>query len=473
MPHTSSEKRREILDATGHTLVTGGPGSGKTTIALRKALKRIEEGILPGQSVLCLSFSREAVARILTTAREQIPKASQSLLSIQTFHSFFWEILRGHGYLLGSPKHLSLLAPQDERALSNGLKGDENDPRMIEWFAERERIFRSEGRIAFDLFAPKASELLSRCSAIRRVYGERFPLIIVDEAQDTSLTQWMCINCLSDYSQVLCLADLDQQIYDFLPGVGPERIRQIESELSPLKIDLGSENHRSPNSEILAFGNEILAGVSRAGSYAGISQINYNPSAEQRDKSIRESVGRTKRLVTNSTGHTPASIGFFATSDRGAALISKALHGGPYPISHRLLFDESATLLSSRFLAFLLEPKDSEGALADLAQALELLSMVFRSKGTKGGLATAANLQSWATDTLLGKTPNRKLFKQLALLLTNLQSVRFCGNPAKDWTSVRQMLHETGVSELKEIDQSLEYLMAFNRGKRHFRCGTN
>jgi len=56
--------RQRLLDCEGHALVIGGPGSGKTTIALKKAVKRIDEGLAPGQSVLFLSFSRAAVARI-------------------------------------------------------------------------------------------------------------------------------------------------------------------------------------------------------------------------------------------------------------------------------------------------------------------------------------------------------------------------------------------------------------------------
>lgn len=50
-------KREEFLACQGHALVIGGPGSGKTTIALQKALIRINQGLLPGQSVLFVSFS--------------------------------------------------------------------------------------------------------------------------------------------------------------------------------------------------------------------------------------------------------------------------------------------------------------------------------------------------------------------------------------------------------------------------------
>ncbi len=68
------EDRQKLLDEPGHALVTGGPGSGKTTIALKKAVIRIEEGLNPGQSVLFLSFSRAAVARVAESAAEWVPK---------------------------------------------------------------------------------------------------------------------------------------------------------------------------------------------------------------------------------------------------------------------------------------------------------------------------------------------------------------------------------------------------------------
>ena len=56
-------------DAAGHALVSGGPGSGKTTLALRKALACLQAGLKPGQAVLFLSFSRAAIARLLRRAR--------------------------------------------------------------------------------------------------------------------------------------------------------------------------------------------------------------------------------------------------------------------------------------------------------------------------------------------------------------------------------------------------------------------
>src|SRR5688500_4751020 len=115
-----TDKHLFVFDCKKHLLVTGGPGSGKTTLALLKADHQIERGILPGENILFLSFSRAAVARIKESSKSQLKKDTFKYLSIQTYHSFFWEILRVFGYLLGAPRKLHLLSPHDERALSGG-----------------------------------------------------------------------------------------------------------------------------------------------------------------------------------------------------------------------------------------------------------------------------------------------------------------------------------------------------------------
>jgi DNA helicase-2/ATP-dependent DNA helicase PcrA len=76
--------------------------------------------------------------------------------------------------------------------------------------------------------------------------------------RDTGPDAWYCIEHLASLTQILCLADLEQQIFDHLPGIGPERLAAISLALAPLQIDLGSENLRSPGSEIAIFGKDIL-----------------------------------------------------------------------------------------------------------------------------------------------------------------------------------------------------------------------
>ena len=108
---------------------------------------------------------------------------------------------------------------------------DEDDDEWADWQTERERLFMADGRIAFDLFAPNAAKLFERSSYVLKAVGLKHPLIIVDEAQDTGTHAWRCIELISAHAQVICLADLDQQIFDFLPGVGPERVQAIRDAL--------------------------------------------------------------------------------------------------------------------------------------------------------------------------------------------------------------------------------------------------
>jgi DNA helicase-2/ATP-dependent DNA helicase PcrA len=62
-----TEKQLEIMGADGHLFVTGGPGSGKTTISILKAAKCAECELRPGQKILFLSFARATVSRIIET----------------------------------------------------------------------------------------------------------------------------------------------------------------------------------------------------------------------------------------------------------------------------------------------------------------------------------------------------------------------------------------------------------------------
>lgn len=81
------ERRRAVIKASGHLLVTGGPGSGKTTLAIHKAKGRIEAGLQPGEAVLFLSFSRAAVARIVEATKLEISKEVQQRFTVQTCRS--------------------------------------------------------------------------------------------------------------------------------------------------------------------------------------------------------------------------------------------------------------------------------------------------------------------------------------------------------------------------------------------------
>ena len=54
----------------------------------------------------------------------------------------------------------------------------------------------------------------------------------------------------------------------------------IKAALTPLEINLGSQNMRSPDSQIAEFGQDIMARRVRTGGYKGVSSLPFNRGSD-------------------------------------------------------------------------------------------------------------------------------------------------------------------------------------------------
>ena len=104
------DKRKAILAQDGHLLILGGPGSGKTTIALLKAQRRFEQ-LRPGQEILFLSFSRAAIRQVVIRCKEILTAAERRSVAVRTYHAFCLEMLVSHGRLLRGARGGSMRLP--------------------------------------------------------------------------------------------------------------------------------------------------------------------------------------------------------------------------------------------------------------------------------------------------------------------------------------------------------------------------
>ena len=118
--------------------------------------------------------------------------------------------------------------------------------------------------------------------------------------------------------------------------------------------------------------------------------------------------------------------------------------------------------MTARFAAFLLEPKREENRLTDLAVALDLLATAKKA----AGLATAKQWQTWALKILNGKIPTAGFVQAVLGVMDTLREQAFSGNPANDWNFVKRELRRTNNQDLNNVAKNLDYLVAFNRGKR-------
>jgi DNA helicase-2/ATP-dependent DNA helicase PcrA len=83
-----------------------------------------------------------------------------------------------------------------------------------------------------------------------------------------------------------------------------------------------------------------------------------------------------------------------------------------------------------------------------------------------GATADVSRLLGWSINIRAGKSTSAGLVTSLRALLKHLVTSSFLGDPAKDWIKVKQALRASKKKTLMSVAQHLDYLVAFNRGKR-------
>jgi DNA helicase-2/ATP-dependent DNA helicase PcrA len=452
------DTRKAILAAPGHLLIQGGPGCGKTTIALLKAAG-VMDTLEPEQRVLFLSFSRAAVRQISDRMRGTLTRSIRDRLEVRTFHSFFLELVRAHGPLLnGRPS--SFIAPDRERQLKADFTGD--------WATETERLAHDEGRYVFDRLASIAATLLTTIPAVRTLYSDSYPLIIVDEFQDTNEDQWRAVRALSGTSTIICLADPDQRIYDgFVPGVDEKRIDQAIDHLAPEQFDLSADNHRSPGGGLLDYANAVLRNDPSQPVPSNVKTWSYQYPVTC-EECAHTAVVAVREFLEQRLGRTP-TIAVLASSSALVARISERISSDqPHPtkanvvlpaIDHELNWDPALSAAAGYVVASIMEwpVLTKTEALTGTLTAITDFYRIKLADGTMGARGTITTIGNAIGAMRDGKAPRSNAAK---VLLAGFDSLpEFSGDPVSDWQVARKRLH--GAAELEEIFTKARLLRLF------------
>ncbi|MBA5775642.1 ATP-dependent helicase [Stappia sp. F7233] len=476
-----TEKQLEIMAAQGHLLVTGGPGSGKTTVSILKAAEIAKQHLGPGQKVLFLSFARATVSRVVEAIEyeQQIPREQKRRIDVETYHSFFWRILKAHGYLIGLPRRIDILTPPAEAIALSGLRSGyasklseaEQAEKVAAEEAERLRLAREDGGVCFDLFAPYVGDILHGSARIRKLLATMYPVIILDEFQDTNAEQWRVVQALGEFTTLIALADPEQRIYDWI-GADPARLDHFRGAFAPTEVDLSTDNHRSAGTDIGLFGNDILKGKIRQEPYVGVQIYGYPPNTDQAFSALVTTTYRARKRLVDA-GVKEWSLAILVPTKKMTRLVSDAFRsppGGMTEIPHTAIIELEAAILGAEVIALLMQP-DVDGR--HFEQFVALVRNYFHGKGgdtpTKGALTEAANIQKAYDEYLAGLAAGKALRKNsiLVAILTLYGQTRelgLTGDPDKDWRAMRGLLEEGACPRLKEIAQEVRNIRVLERG---------
>jgi len=477
-----TRRQLKVMDANGHLLVTGGPGAGKTTISILKAAQIAEGSLRPGQKILFLSFARATVSRVVEAIEyeQKIPPSQKRLIDVETYHSFFWRILKAHGYLIGLPRRLIILAPPAEAiALSEvrldfparNIKEEEKAAKKTAEQAERIRLAAREGRVCFDLFAPYAGEILHGSERIRRLIATMYPVIILDEFQDTNAEQWHVVQALGAHCRLVSLADPEQRIYDWI-GADPARLDHFRETFAPTEVDLSTDNHRSAGTEIAMFGNDLLTGKFRQDAYTCVDFDVFDPFPDPAmSKLVTTTYAARKRL--SKQGVNGWSLAILVPTKKMTRLASDALRqppAGMTAVRHATVIDMEAPILGAEIIAFLMQPASDDG---HFTQFIDLVCNYFQGKGgenpTQKALKEAANIRK-ASDEWVECQAAGKAIRKNSILVNILgvydqtRTLMLEGDPDKDWMAIRGILENGVCKRLNEIAEEVRNIRVLERG---------
>ena len=282
----------EMLD--GPVLVLAGAGTGKTRVlTTRLALLLSMRRAFPSQ-LLAVTFTNKAALEM----RERLEKmigASIEGMWLGTFHSIAARILRRHAEVAGLKQNFTILDTDDQLRLMKQIVQDAGfDEKSVparsllgaieRWkdrgltpdkVGTRERPDLAGGK-AVDLYHAYQDRLLQANAAdfgdlllhnltifgtrgdILADYQRRFRYILVDEYQDTNVSQYLWLRLLAQqHRNLCCVGDDDQSIYSWR-GAEIGNILRFEKDFAGARIVRLEQNYRS-TPPILAAASGLIA----------------------------------------------------------------------------------------------------------------------------------------------------------------------------------------------------------------------
>ena len=293
MSHNLNPQQQAALKyIDGPLLVLAGAGSGKTSVITRKIAFLIDKCGLPAQSIFAVTFTNKAAREMKERVAKLIPKSQGKGVNVSTFHNLGLSIIRGEIKALGFKPGFSIFDQEDCRnllkelltrhseldkdlidSLQNTISDWKNsllDPtqaakiaksageqRIAQLYERYQRALRAYNAVDFDDLIMIPVLLFRENPQVHKKWQQRIRYLLVDEYQDTNLSQYELVRILVEEKQAFTVVgDDDQSIYAWR-GARPENLMQLQTDFPALKVIKLEQNYRS-TSRILKAANSLI-----------------------------------------------------------------------------------------------------------------------------------------------------------------------------------------------------------------------
>lgn len=278
-------QHQAVTHPKGPLMIIAGAGSGKTRVLTYRIAWLIDQGIDPF-NILALTFTNKA-AQEMRERIERIIGPDARNLWMGTFHSVFAKILRYEGKALGYTSNFSIYDTDDSKSLIktiikefslddkvykpnyvlNRISNAKNS--LVSWemynenplFREEDagarmpeigRIYKTYSQRCFAANAMDFDDLLYNTNILFRdhldilnKYQHKFKHVLVDEFQDTNVSQYLITRKLAAVHQNICVVGDDaQSIYAFR-GANIQNILNFKKDYPELITVKLEQNYRS------------------------------------------------------------------------------------------------------------------------------------------------------------------------------------------------------------------------------------
>lgn len=297
----NTEQSQAVTFKQGPLLIIAGAGTGKTTVLTRRIVWLMEQKLAKPEEILALTFTEKAAGEMSERVEMLLP-IGYSPLNICTFHSFAKDILSKHALDIGLPgdfkvitdiqawmlirEHLYDFNLDYYKPIGNPnrfihallkhfgkAKGEEITPETYLKYTEDLKLNKDKVELD-DAESARIQEVANAYQMYQKLlldnsfldfgdlinytlrlfrerpkvleeYRRQFKYVLVDEFQDTDLSQYNLVKLLaSPENNITVVGDDDQSIYKFR-GASIANILQFKQDYPKTQEITLTENYRS------------------------------------------------------------------------------------------------------------------------------------------------------------------------------------------------------------------------------------